>query len=368
MIIYYIIFFILSLLAYQEIYSPKPLNIYSYIFLTIGFSIFIGLRNEIGCDWLGYKRVFDLTNCIPNLGNDQCSWPAINSTIDYLKFKEVGFSLLNLVVKKLGGNFYIANYVAALFFILPLLSFCSTLKRPFLAILISYPYLITVIGLGTIRQSIAISLLMIAIIELNKLRFYKFYLYNFIGALFHYSSLIFIFLPFFINNQKSKQLKRIKKILIVFIFVLSFLFLIYNDNYFIQQLNGYLYYASPISIKSPLIIWAMFSIPSAILLLNYKHFKSDDKNKFWRNFSLIGISMFATIFFINNIIALRFLLYFLPIKIYVLSNLTKIKIFHKSPKIIYLVIMFISLSFLTIWLNFANHSYCYLPYKNLLLK
>ena len=40
-------------------------------------------------------------------------------------------------------------------------------------------------------------------------------------------------------------------------------------SYFIQQLNGYLYYASPISIKSPLIIWAMFSIPSAILLLNF---------------------------------------------------------------------------------------------------
>ena len=58
MIIYYLIFITISLLAYKEIYKPKPLNIYSFIFLTILLSIFIGLRNEIGCDWAGYKKIF----------------------------------------------------------------------------------------------------------------------------------------------------------------------------------------------------------------------------------------------------------------------------------------------------------------------
>ena len=111
----------------------------------------------------------------------------------------------------------------------------------------------------------------------------------------------------------------------------------------------------------------MITIPSAIILLNYKYFKSDDKNRFWRNYSILGILMFFSIFF-NKIIALRFLLYFLPIKIYAFSNLTEIKLFEKYPKIVYTATIFISISILKIWLNFANHSYCYLPYKNLLLK
>ena len=367
MIIYYLIFFILSSLAYKEIYKPKPLNIYYFIFLTLIFSIFIGLRSEIGCDWEGYKKIFEMTNCIPNIGNNQCDFNSFNNTFDYLKFKEVGFSSLNFIVKKFGGNYYFLNYIFSLFFVIPLLYFCSNLKRPFLAILISFPYLITVIGLGSIRQSIAIALLMVCIAELKKNKFHTFYLYNFLGSIFHYSSLIFIFLPLLTQEKKSHKLKKIKKVFIIIFLIFIFLFIFLNDTYLLHKLDGYFNYPKPVSIKSPLIIWTMNTIPSAIFLLNYKYFKNDDKNKFWRNYSIIGILMFFSIFF-NKIIALRFLLYFLPIKIYVFSNLTEIKLFEKYPKIVYTGIIFISISILTIWLNFANHSYCYLPYKNLLLK
>ena len=370
MIIYYLIFFLLSLFAYQEIYKPKPLNLFSFIFLAIGLSLFIGLRNEIGCDWEGYKKIFELTNCIPNLGNNQCDFNSIGNTFDYLTFKEVGFSSLNFIVKKFGGNYYYVKYISSLFFVIPLLYFCSNLKRPFLAILISYPYLITVIGLASIRQSIAIGFLMVCITELKRNKFYTYYLYNFLGNIFHYSSIIFIFLPLLIQEKESHKLKKVKKALIIilpFIFIFIFLSFFLKDNYLIHQFNGYFNYPKTLPIKSTLIIWIMITIPSATILFNYKYFKSDDKNKFWRNFSIIGILMFFSIFF-NKIIALRSLLYFIPIKIYAFSNLTEIKIFHKSPRMVYLAIIFFSISTLTIWLNFANHSYCYLPYKNLLLK
>ena len=187
------------------------------------------------------------------------------------------------------------------------------------------------------------------------------------GSIFHYSSLILFFLPLLIQEAGNQKFKKIKKLLIIVPFIFVLLFIIFNIDFLINKLNGYLNYTKPISFKSPLIVWTMVTIPSAIILSNYKYFKSEDKNKFWRNYSIIGILMFIPIFF-NKIIALRFLLYFIPIKIYAFSNLTEIKIFQKSPKIVYLVIMFLCISILTIWLNFANHSYCYLPYKNLLLE
>ena len=116
MFIYYLILIFLSLLSFQEIYKPKPLNLFSFIFLAIFFSLFIGLRNEIGCDWEGYKKIFELTNCIPNIGNNQCDINSISNTFDYLRFKEVGFSSLNFIVKKFGGNYYYVKYISSLFF------------------------------------------------------------------------------------------------------------------------------------------------------------------------------------------------------------------------------------------------------------
>ena len=365
MIIYYLIFLVLSFLAYREISNPKSLNNNSIIFLVLLFSVFIGLRNEIGCDWEGYRNLFNREICtsIQDLsGKNSCL-----TSFEYFKYKEIGFSLINLIIKSIGGNFYTANYIFSLLFLIPILKFCSNLERPYLAILISYPYLITVIGLGAIRQSIAIAMLMICINELRKKRFYKYFIYISIATSFHYSSFIFIFLPLLIDLKKDKNLKIIKRSLLGLFFVFIFLFLIFNDNFLMKQLSGYLFRTDPISFMTPLIIWMMIFIPALIILLNYKFFRKDDSNHFWRNYSFLGIFMFLPIFF-NTIIAFRFLYYFYPIKIYALSNLSKIERFKKYPKSTFLAIFIFSLSILAIWLNFANHSYCYLPYKNLLLR
>ncbi len=361
MIIYYIIFAILSFAAFRESNNPKALTIYPFIFLTILFTCFIGLRYKVGCDWEVYKYLFDLSDC----SSDKfCT--IYNSPIQYLKSQEIGYSFLSLLIKSSGGNFYFLNFVSSLLFVIPLLKFCSTLSRPYLAILISYPYLITVIGLGTIRQSIAIAFLLICINELKKYKFYNFYFLNFFSILFHYSSSIFFFLPFIVDLKKRKNFRIIRNALYVVFFVFIFCVLFIENNYFKYQLHLYSGY-NPISITSPLFVWFMIAIPAANILLNYKYFKDDDDNKFWRNYSIIGILMLFLIF-VNNVISLRLLLYFLPIKIYSFSKLPELKILKISPKYIYLTIIFFSFSILTIWLNFANHSYCYLPYKNLLLR
>ena len=368
MFAYYIVFLILAFLAYKEIHNPKPLNAYSYIFLILLFSIFVGLREEIGCDWGAYKNIFNLTKCTTSTeGLYLCNKFGIYSNLEYLKFKEIGFSSINLIISKFGGNLYFSNYFFSLLFVIPLLNFCSNLKRPLLAILVSYPYLITVIGIGTIRQSIAIVFLMVGINALNKNKIFKYYVLNSFAIIFHYSSLIFIFLPLLISSKNSFKLKNIKKSLFFLFLILGLSFFIFHNNYFSYQLDGYLNYIKTISFKSPLIVWSMNSLPAIFILINYKYFREDDKNRLWRNYSIISILMIFSIFF-NTIISLRLLLYFLPIKIYALSNLPKIGIFKDSPSKAYLITIAISFSLLTVWLNFANHSYCYLPYKNLILK
>ena len=266
---YYIDFLILSFLAYKEIHNPTPLNAYSYIFLILLFSIFIGLRDEIGCDWEAYKNIFNLTKCTASTeGINLCNRFGIYSSLEYLKFKEIGFSSINLIINKFGANLYFSNYLFSLLFVIPLLKFCSNLRRPFLAILVSYPYLITVIGMGTIRQSISIAFLMVGINALNKNKIYKYYVLNAFSFIFHYSSLIFTFLPLLIYSR-SLKIKNIKKSLFLFFLILGFFFLVLNNDYFSSQLNGYLNYTEEISLKSPLMVWSMVALPAIVILSNY---------------------------------------------------------------------------------------------------
>ena len=325
------------------------------------FTFFIGFRYAIGCDWESFKWFFDVSNC--NYDNSCSLTPG---EIQNVKSQGIGYRLLTLIIKTFGGSFYSLNFVSSLLFVIPLLKFCANLSRPYLAILISYPYLITVIGLGTIRQSIAIAFLLLCIDQLRKYQFLNFYILNFFSILFHYSSSIFLFLPFLIDLKKRGNLKLFRNVLYVVFFIFIVLVIFSENNYFKYQLQLYIGYNS-IPIASPLLIWTMIAIPSAIIILNYKFFKDFDTNKFWRNYSIIGILMIFPIF-INKVIALRLLLYFLPIKIYCLSKLPELLIYKISPKYVYLSITFFSFLILTTWFNFANHSYCYLPYKNLLLR
>ena len=267
MLIYFIIFAILSCTAFRESNNPKPLSIYSFIFLTILFTFFIGLRYAIGCDWESFKLFFDFSNCTYD---NSCSLK--QGHIQNFKSQGIGYRLLFLIIKTFGGGFYSLNFVSSLLFVIPLLKFCANLSRPHLAILISYPYLITVIGLGTIRQSIAIAFLLLCIGQLKKYQFLNFYILNFFSILFHYSSSIFLFLPFLIDLKKRVNLKLFRKLLYVVFLIFIVLVIFSKSNYFKYQLNLYFGY-NPIPIASPLIIWTMIAIPSAIILLNYKFLK-----------------------------------------------------------------------------------------------
>ena len=371
MFVYYSVFIILYIFALKELNHHKKLNNKISLFLILFFSIFIGLRNEIGCDWTGYEDLFNRVMCSEtglNLMNSSgricAEFPNI---IEYIKFKEIGFSSLNFIIGEIGGSFYHLNFLLSLLFIVPLIKSFSDYKRPFLALLVSYPYLITVIGLGNVRQSISIALLMLCIKQLKYFRFSYFYLYSFISILFHYSSIFFIFLPIIIDSRKHKNLLIIKKFLYC-IFSIFFIFIIFiKNNYFINKINQTFFYTTSTSLINPLLIWIMVAVPALIILLNYKYFKDNDTNKFWRNYSIIVILMIFPIF-IHTTIGLRFLLYFIPIKIYCLSNLQSINFYFLKNKNTFFIITFISFSLLTIWLNFANHSYCYVPYKNLLIR
>ena len=180
MIIYYIPLIFLSCLTFLEssnkIFFIKNKYLYFLTFLLLTF--FIGFRNEIGCDWDGYFENFVSVN--------SKSW---NNLFIQNNIKEFGNQIYDigytLIIKILSYrfNFQITILILSIFFTAPLFIFCTQLKRPYLALTISYPYFFVVVGMGPIRQAMAISFLMLCIVSISNKNFNRFLLFNIISSL-----------------------------------------------------------------------------------------------------------------------------------------------------------------------------------------
>ena len=361
MIIYSIPLIFLSCLTFLEsrntLISLKN-NKYLYFLTFLFLTFFIGFRKDIGCDWGGYLENFVSVN--------SRSWNDLFSQNNISKIYDVGYTLI-IKILSYKFNFQITILILSTLFTAPLFIFCSQLKRPYLALTISYPYFFVVVGMGPIRQAMAISFLMLCILSISNKNFNKFLLFNIISSLFHYSAIIFSsLLLIFVDSFEKKKLN----ILIALILGSILLFLtFYNYESVFYKISDYLKSERNIynEAKSAILIWIINFFPIILYLINISKFKF---NKFLKRiiffFFIYEILSFFLIFF-NSIFAYRFLLYSFPISIYITSFLPEIDIYKVKKIYITSSIVILCFASLGFWLHNANHAYCWLPYKNIIM-
>jgi len=367
MISYFIPFIFLTILTLLE--SSKRFdflikNKYLYFLLALLFIVFIGFRYEIGCDWFPYKGLFEKYNSLSFM-------EIITSNFfEKIKLQELGHILITSISK----NIYILNLIYSALFIIPLFYFCSQLKRTYFSLLISYPYYIIVVGMGPIRQSASIGLLMVSILLVSKRNYYKHFFLSIISSLLHQSSILFNALILGSFFSKIKKIKLSKKNILISIFISFILlyalptvlnkFLFYITHYRYVDQEG-IRLISPA--KGAIFIWFINFFPSIIFLKNITKFNFEKS----LNKILIILTTFEflllPIIFLNSVIAYRFLLYLFPSSILITSYIPDLKLL-KLNKFYYLnIINGLALISLIIWLNFAFHASCWVPYKNILL-
>jgi hypothetical protein len=113
----------------------------------------------------------------------------------------------------------------------------------------------------------------------------------------------------------------------------------------------------------------MCVIPASILLIWPHRFKfPQNELSIWRWFAIISMGLFFLLFATDASTAIdRMALYILPLQLVVFSYLPEI--FGEKGEIKQLIILLIILYYtavLFVWLNFATHSYYWVPYKNIL--
>ena len=313
-----------------------------FFFLTL----MIGLRHQVGGDWGSYLVSVDVTTSLT-------LFEALNRSGN-----DPADSLFSWLAAQSGLGIYLVNSVYGALFTWGLLVFCRSQPRPWLALTVAVPYLITVVAMGYSRQGVAIGLILLGMVALKNKSVLKFFLWVALAATFHKSAIILIPLAVLSGTRRR---------FVTFFWVIvttSVLFVLMVQESVDFLVKGYItdqYESSGAAIRV-----AMNAIPAALFLLMRKRFQlAPDQHIFWTWMALGALAFIALLYVSPSSTAVdRVALYWIPLQIFVWSRVPDAMGNHgaKNSGWVSAVVAY-SAAVHFVWLFFATHSGYWLPYQ-----
>jgi hypothetical protein len=340
-----------GIFAYAGLGSARRIASTTAFALGIFLTLLIGLRDQVGGDWLNYFPYLDRSIGIP--------------FAEIFQEDEPGYGLLNWIAANWGGGVYLVNTFCGLIFTIGLLQFCLAQPRPWLALTLAFPYLITVVAMGYSRQGVAIGLEMLALLALQRDRLLQFLLWIALAATFHRTVLILLILPAstLSGNLRFSQLIRVL-LLLGAAFGLYSAVIAPDIDYYVQ---GYI--VAEYQSQGALIRVLLCLLPALVFLATRRRFRLPaDTQRIWTLISLLSVAAAIGLFTVASSTAVdRLALYLIPLQIFVGSRIPDTRIFGIAPVSWNQLLVAFSFAVLIVWLLFAGHSQYWLPYRNLLL-
>jgi len=340
-----------GMLAWPVLGRSRHLAGSSFLGLLFFFTILIGLRDRVGGDWFNYFPYLQRSIGIP--------------LADVFLEDEPGYGLLNWIAANGGGDVYLVNTICGLVFTIGLLIFCRAQPRPWLALTLAFPYLITVVAMGYSRQGVAIGLEMLALLALQRDQLLRFLGWIALAATFHRTVLVLLILPTatLSPSLRFSQLFRLA-LLAGAGFGLYSAILAPDLDYYRQ---GYL--EAEYQSQGALIRVVLSLLPAVAFLLFRRRFRlTPATQRIWTLISLLAVLAAVGLFTVASSTAVdRLALYLIPLQLFVGSRIPDTRIFGIPPGFWTQLLVAFSLAVLLVWLLFAGHSQYWLPYRNLLL-
>lgn len=321
----------------------KNAHVIALLCVGLLYIIFIGLRDEVGMDWSNYIRIYDYVN---------------NSSLeDSFDRTEPSYALLNRLSMQLGTDIYASNFVIAILFVSGLIRFARKMPNPWLALISVTPYLVIAIGMSAERQSAAIGLIFHLMASWKEGLFKKITLAS-IATSFHYSAIVTVIFVV----QSIKMPSWFRYAILIAGAIISYPILNSTEAYS----NYNKVYIEEDLISSGAVMHALLNaIPAAIYLILIKKWnKTFGKSELMITLSILSIlSVFGV--FISSTGVDRLALYLSPIQMLVYSSLPYL-FEQKNQTVLYFLIIANHCIILYWWLNYANNSYAFIPYKSIL--
>lgn len=322
--------------------------------LILFFSLFIGLRHEVGGDWFIY---------LENLQSiDHTSFQS--SVIDNL-INDPGYNFFSWISVSLGAGIYGVNLICAVLFSVGLIFFCRAQPRPWLALVVSIPYLVIVVGMGYTKQSVALGLFMPACLFLGNQKIVRFSILIFIASLFHKTAVILMIAALPSLLARNTFIGKLTSFLVIassslgafYLFLapkLDFLIYGYEDQAMQSQGAG--------------IRVAMVFIPGVMMILfSGRDTSLGSLRNLWLGLSYAALGCAVLLLLIkSSTLVDRLALYCIPLQLVVATRIHDWRLVNirKTYLNLLVIILFGMVQF--VWLNYALTASAWYPYKNIL--
>jgi hypothetical protein len=243
-------------------------------------------------------------------------------------------------------------------------AFCKEQPRPWLSLVVALPYFVIVVGMGYIRQAIAISLLMLGIKGIMRGSPARYVLWVSVGALFHFTALLMLPL-----GMLSRSRKRIYTIFLgASAAAASVYFLSLNTRFDVIYAN---YVGAELDSSGAFVRIVMMAIPCALFLGVFrKRFDlQTSQQSFLTVMSAAGLALALTLIVSASSTAVdRVALYWLPFQMLIWSRIPAAlaasdNATHRQLSSVAVVAVIIVYgASLFVWLVYAVNSRNWLPY------
>jgi hypothetical protein len=345
MLIYWSMFLIIASGAILNGYSEHPRRLFAILVIAPTI-LLVGLRWHIGPDWRSYASIYRYAGLL--------SLPHI------LSHQDPAFAALAAGLHRIGAPFWALNFVCGTIFIGGLSAFCRRQPNPWLAFLVAFPYLVIVIGMSGLRQSVALGILCFALNALERGQITRFAALLLGGALFHGS--LIVLLPVCLISHTRNWIQTgllLISAILMGVYVVPDAFQTYAERYSSQNVQS-----------SGVIYRVAMNGLAAILFLAFRSRLniSEDQRRLWRNISLCTILLAMLLLIIPSSTAIdRMILYLFPLQFFLFGRLPNLLAADSSHagQLTILVIAYAAVVQL-VFLQFGTFSMYYVPYHSIL--
>ncbi|MEO5658922.1 MAG: EpsG family protein [Polaromonas sp.] len=312
-----------------------------FVFLVL----MIGLRHEVGGDWSNYLPM------VKDATHQTLTEAALRS--------DPAYGLLNWLGARSDFGIYLVNTACAALFSWGLVVFCRAQPRPWLALVVAVPYLVTVVAMGYTRQGTAIGLSMVALVALSERRLLRFVLFVALAATFHKSAVILMPLAVLAGTRQ----KLWTACWIGVAFALFYILLLQSSVDALQTS----YIEAQMQSDGAAVRVAMNAMPALLFLCFRRHFvMSQAECVFWTWMSVGALGFVALLLVSSSATTAvdRLALYWIPLQMFVLSRLPNaVGSKHGGSQALVSLVVAYSGSVLFVFLVFASHAAAWLPYQ-----
>ena len=338
---------IARLKANSPVLTTRPKSNWPFIWkcIFVFLVLMIGLRHEVGGDWVQYIEMLD-------------SYTDNPITRTEFKFQDPAFVLFNQLAATTGLGIYLLNLLSAVLFCWGLIVFCRAQPRPWLALAIAVPYLITVVAMGYTRQGVAIGIAMLAMTAFGQGGIFRFVLWIAFAATFHKSAIILLFLALLANSKRRILTMLWVSLASIVLFALM-----------VQEALSFLmggYIEGEMQSAGAAIRVAMNAVPAALFLIFRKRFSLPvEQHSFWSWMSWTALLLIVILVVSPSSTAVdRIALYWIPLQLFVLSRLPNALGKHDGKNLLWVIAIIAYSAFVHfVWLFYADTSFAWLPYQ-----